>query len=286
MNYIQLNIELSPLEPWSDIFISTLADEGFDSFEETPKGFKAFVLKEQFDASVIDTLKEKYKKEVELKYTVEDLPDVNWNAQWESSFAPIEMGDWCVVKAPFHNIEKKYLYEIIIEPKMSFGTGHHQTTYLMMQEMKNIDWNNKRVLDMGSGTGILAILAEKMGAKDLVAIDIDEWAFENCIENIEKNNCKHIQVLKGDVTAIDNKGFDVVLANINRNILLNDMHIYVQSMRKGGLLLMSGFLLQDVEVLKEKIVSLGLVFDKLLTSEDESASPNFTGNWALIKCVK
>ena len=286
MTYIQLNIELKPTEPWSDILISALADEGFDSFEETPKGFKAFVLKEQFNLSVVDALKEQYKGEVELNYTVEDLPNVNWNAEWESSFSPIEMGDWCVIRAPFHNITKKYQFEIEIEPKMSFGTGHHQTTFLMMQEMKGIDWKNKRVLDMGSGTGILAILAEKMGASDIVAIDIDEWAYENCVENIERNNCSHITVLKGDVTAIDDKGFDVVLANINRNILLADMQAYVQSMHNGALLLMSGFLLQDVEVLKEKVTSLGLVFDKLLTSEDESASPNFTGNWALIKCIK
>lgn len=139
---------------------------------------------------------------------------------------------------------------------------------------------------MGSGTGILAILAEKMGAKDIVAIDIDEWAYENCIENLEKNNCHHIEVLKGDVNAIDNKGFDIILANINRNILLADMHAYKNALRENGLLFMSGFLLQDVEVLKEKIAALGLVFDKLVTSEDKSATPNFSGNWVLIKCKK
>jgi ribosomal protein L11 methyltransferase len=286
MEYKQINIALKPLEPWSDIFISALADEGYDSFEETPNGFKAFVQKDLFKEEVVSALKEQYQNEVELSYSVEDLPDVNWNANWESSFSPIEVGDWCVVKAPFHTIAKKFKYEIIIEPKMSFGTGHHQTTFLMMQEMKDIDWQNKRVLDMGSGTGILAILAEKMGTKDIVAIDIDEWAYENCVENLEKNNCSHIEVLKGDVTAIDNKGFDIILANINRNILLADMEAYVKSLRKNGLLFMSGFLLQDVEVLKEKIASLGLVFDKLVTSGEESASPNFSGNWVLIKCKK
>ncbi len=286
MIYIQINVLLKPLDPWSDIFISALADEGYDSFEETPNGFKAFVQKDLFKEEVVSSLKEQYQNEVELTYSVEDLPDVNWNANWESSFSPIEVGDWCVVKAPFHNITKKFKYEIIIEPKMSFGTGHHQTTFLMMQEMKDIDWQNKRVLDMGSGTGILAILAEKMGARDIVAIDIDEWAYENCVENLEKNNCTHIEVLKGDVTSIDNKGFDIILANINRNILLADMEEYVKSLSTNGLLIISGFLLQDVEVLKDKITSLGLVFAKLVTSREELASPNFSGSWVLIKCKK
>jgi len=286
MNYIQINILLKPLEPWSDILISALADEGYDSFEETPNGFKAFVQKDLFKEEVVSSLKEQYQNEVELTYSVEDLPDVNWNANWESSFSPIELGDWCVVKAPFHTITKKFKYEIIIEPKMSFGTGHHQTTQMMIELMEKIDFKGKTVLDMGSGTGILAILAKKMGAKDIVAIDIDEWAFENCVENLQKNDCAHIEVLKGDVNAIDNKGFDIILANINRNILLADMESYKNSLRENGLLFMSGFLLQDVEVLKEKIASLGLVFDKLVTSEDKAASPNFSGNWVLIKCKK
>ncbi len=284
--YIELKVQVSPVDPWAEIFIAALADAGYDSFEETPKGFNAFIEKDQYQKGVVEDFVQQHQNEVKISFVADDLPDTNWNANWESSFSPIEIGEWCVVRAPFHILHKKYQHEIIIEPKMSFGTGHHKTTYLVMQEMKNIDWHNKRVLDMGSGTGILAILAEKLKAKEMVAIDIDEWAYENCVENLEKNSCSKIEVLKGDASLIDNKGFDIVLANINRNILLEDMEKYTKAMLPGGILIMSGFLLQDVEVLKEKIASLGLLFDKVVTSGDDNSSENFSGNWALIKCFK
>ncbi len=278
MEYIEVRIALKPLAPWSDIFMSTLVELDYDTFEEFDKGFKAYIKKKDFKENVIQELLAEHSAEVEASYEYSVIPATNWNANWESSFQPIEIGTWCLVRAPFHQIDKKFEVEIVIEPKMSFGTGHHQTTMLMMEEMKSVEWKGKRVLDMGSGTGILAVLAEKLGATDIVAIDNDQWAFENCIENVERNNCHHITTLLGDAALIDNNGFAVVLANINRNILLADMQRYTAAMDSGAVLLLSGFLEQDIDVLKDKIASLGLIFDKMQS--------NSTGNFALIKCFK
>jgi ribosomal protein L11 methyltransferase len=277
MEYIELIVELQPVTPWCDIFMSAMVEKDYDTFEENEKGFKAYIKKKDFNEDYIRQLFAGY-SEVSVSYTSSVIPETNWNANWESSFQPIEIGEWCIIKAPFHNVEKKFEIEIIIEPKMSFGTGHHQTTMLMMEEMKNINWPDKRVLDMGSGTGILAILAEKLGARDIIAIDNDEWAYANCIENVERNNCKKITTVLGSASNIDDKGFDVILANINRNILMADLPAYTKALDSGGVLLMSGFLEQDVEVLKEKIAVLGLLFDTVIS--------NAAGNFALIRCFK
>ncbi|MCX6181819.1 MAG: 50S ribosomal protein L11 methyltransferase [Bacteroidetes bacterium] len=277
MEYVELIVELKPVSPWCNILMSAMVENDYDTFEENEKGFKAYIKKKDFNEAYLKQLFAEY-SDVSISYTSSIIPETNWNANWESSFQPIEIGSWCLVRAPFHNIEKAFEVEIVIEPKMSFGTGHHQTTMLMMEEMKNIDWKGKRVLDMGSGTGILAILAEKLGARDLIAIDNDEWAYANCIENVERNACEKITTILGTAANIDDKGFDVILANINRNILMADMPAYTKALDSGGVILFSGFLEQDVEVLKEKIAAVGLLFDKVIS--------NAAGNFALIKCFK
>ncbi|MFM7022674.1 MAG: 50S ribosomal protein L11 methyltransferase [Flavobacteriales bacterium] len=278
MEYIELTVELNPVHPWTEIFMSVMVEMDYDTFEENEKGFKAYIRKKDFDEEAIKLFFNAYQPDISITYNYTVVPETNWNATWESSFQPIELDNWCLVRAPFHKVDKKFEVEIIIEPKMSFGTGHHQTTMLMMEEMKSIDWHDKRVLDMGSGTGILAILAEKLGARDIVAIDNDEWAYENCIENVERNGCSKITTVLGDAAKIDDKGFDVILANINRNILLADLPAYTKALDSGGVLLMSGFLEQDVEILKQKIGAVGLVFVKV--------SSNAAGNFALIRCFK
>ena len=277
MEYVELIVELKPVAPWCDILMSAMVEQDYDTFEENEKGFKAYIKKKDFNEAYLQQLFGEY-SDVSISYTSSVIPETNWNANWESSFQPIEIGSWCLVRAPFHNIDRPFEVEIIIEPKMSFGTGHHQTTLLMMEEMKNIEWEGKRVLDMGSGTGILAILAEKLGAREMIAIDNDEWAYANCIENVERNGCVKISTVLGTASDIDDKGFDVILANINRNILMADLPAYTKALDSGGILLMSGFLEQDVEILKEKIATVGLLFDKVLS--------NAAGNFALIRCFK
>jgi ribosomal protein L11 methyltransferase len=260
MKYTEVTITLSKQEPFKDILIYSLGDEGpYDSFEVTPQGLKAYVPTEKFDTAFLEqTLDEIRQMDVECRYTVTDLPDKDYNEEWERQHQPVLVDGFCWVRAPFHPRRDDVKYEIEIEPKMSFGTAHHATTYLMLSLLENESVEGRRVLDMGSGTGVLAILAAKKGAAYVEAIDVDEWAFRNAQENFERNGVK-VNAMLGDASLLTaDKHFDLILANINRNILLRDMPAYSAVLNTGGTLLLSGFYEHDVEALQDKAETIGL----------------------------
>ncbi len=248
MDYIEITFQNSPEQ--NELLIALLSEE-YESFEETETGVKAYIPFTRFSEEKIKSLVEALKESGNISFTQALIKDQNWNALWESNFEPVFIDDLVYVRAPFHPEKPGIKYEIVIEPKMSFGTGHHSTTSLMMEEMLKMDLANETVLDMGCGSGILAILAAKMGAKNILAIDIEEWAFRNAFENCLRNQSQHIIVQKGDVNLIRGKAFDVILANINRNILLDDMDAYTVALRNEGHLLMSGFITDDLEKMLE-----------------------------------
>ena len=266
MNYIEYNIHVTGPEE-GEIVIAELSDMGFESFSDyLPDGFmpgagsiKCYIPANVEADSSNHTRIQNYLYNEGYPYARVEIQQQNWNAEWESQFEPIAIqGGTCYIRAPFHPVHSAP-YEIVIMPKMSFGTGHHATTYLMAEQMLALDFNGASVLDMGSGTGILSILAAMRGAVVVDAVDIDEWAYENCLENIQTNNVQTVVCpILGDVSAIHGKVYDIILANINRNILLNDMAQYTESLRKGGLLLVSGILDLDVDTLVGHARKLGL----------------------------
>jgi len=224
----------------NEILIAELNEIGFDAFEETNSELKAYVSKKEIENVDLESLSKKY----QVDYSINEMEEQNWNELWESNFSPICVDKFVGIRAAFHPPITTVEYEIVITPKMSFGTGHHATTYMMMQLMNKIDFKSKAVLDFGTGTGILAILAEKLGSQEIVAIDYDEWCIENSIENTANNNCKNITMLKGD-TAKSEKKFDIILANINKNIILSNLIHLTQSLKYKGTLLLSGLLDED-----------------------------------------
>lgn len=262
MKYTEVNITLSKTNPFRDLLVYSLGDEGpYDSFEDTPKGIKAYVPTEQFDElflqQTIDELKS-MDPTLTVDYTVVDLPDKDYNEEWERQHQPVLVEGFCWVRAPFHPHRDDVKYEIEIEPKMSFGTAHHATTYLMLSLLEQEDVDGRRALDMGSGTGVLAILAAKKGASYVEAIDVDEWAYRNALENFQRNGVQ-VNALLGDASLLTaDKHFDLILANINRNILLRDMGAYAAVLNPGGTLLLSGFYEHDVDALRDKAETLGL----------------------------
>lgn len=257
--YIEYHFTMFPLQPTSEILVAQLGELGFESFTETETGLKAYIQKKELNPSLIDDIQALNSLEFEISYKVVEIPQVNWNAEWEKNFNPIEVNGECALRAPFHppfNVK----YEIIIEPKMSFGTGHHETTFMMLQFILENDFKEKSVIDMGCGTAVLAILSEMKGAAKIDAVDIDEWCYENSIENIERNICKNISVYKGDASFFKEKKYEVIIANINRNILLQDMEIYFNGLEDNGTLYLSGFYNEDLELISETCNNLGLTF--------------------------
>ena len=260
MNYYELTVELSDFDGWNDIIVAYLADLEFESFHvETPL-VKAYIQQEAFDGEALQQLFDGINQEHEQiqSFELKLIPQQNWNAEWEAQFDPVFIGEDIRVVAPFHDLDDFSGIEIVIEPKMSFGTGHHQTTHLMCSSMMEMDFEGKRVLDMGSGTGVLAILAEKRGATDIIAIDIEEWSAENCRENALRNACQKITSIHGGVEEIPMEGFDFILANINKNVLKSQLETYVNRMNRDAKLLLSGFFVSDTEELKELALSLKL----------------------------
>ena len=253
-----------------------LADLPFESFEEEEGLLKAYIPQKEYKKEEVEAILKDFPYQ-ELIFTDELIKDENWNAEWEKNFNPIYIDDKCVVKAPFHNLDKIFPYEILINPQMSFGTGHHQTTYLILKEMFSMDFKDKAVLDMGCGTGILAILAEKLKATNILAIDIDDWSYRNTLENVALNNCTRIETKEGGAELLNkNETFSVILANINRNILLNDMKSYTSVLNHGGEILMSGFYVTDVPLIEEEAIKNGLVKDSVKEHE----------GWAMAKFIK
>lgn len=263
MDYQGLIFKISPLFPARDILTARLAEIGFESFVESEDGLEAYIPQSDYNKEEVLQIKELNSSEWSISFEEKSFEDQNWNATWEATFQAIEVGEFVRVRAPFHEEKQGFSHEVLIQPQMSFGTGHHQTTYLIMKNMADLDYKEKEVLDMGCGTGILAILAEKLGAKKIDAIDIDPWSFQNTQENIELNGSKEIQAILGGVEAIPDRKYDVIIANINRNILQAQLPRYAEAMKVGASLYLSGFFETDVPVLQEQAASLGIQMKKV-----------------------
>jgi ribosomal protein L11 methyltransferase len=261
--YIEYNFTFSPKEPISEILIAELGNVGFESFVETENGVTAYIQKTDWSAEILADVFVLNSDEFSIEYNQNEVPQTNWNAEWEKNFEPIQVDDLVSIRAPFHE-NPNLKYDIVIEPKMSFGTGHHETTHMMVQHLLQLDLENKKVLDMGCGTGILAIFAEMKGAKPLDAIDIDNWCYENSVENVTRNNCENISVYEGDAALLVDKKYDVIIANINRNILLMDIKVYTNCLQEGGILLLSGFYEQDIPVIDAEVIKYGLKLEKFI----------------------
>lgn len=261
--YIGYYFKVEPLQPAVEILIAELGYAGFESFVETDEGVTAYIQKDEWNSSILEDIHILNSNEFYITYTFEDIEQTNWNAEWEKNFNPIIVDDVCTVRAPFHE-KSNTIYDIVIEPKMSFGTGHHETTHMMIQHILKNDFTNKSVLDMGCGTGVLAILAEIKGANLIDAIDIDNWCYLNSIENIERNNCHHISIYEGDSSLLEGKNYDIIIANINRNILLKDIKTYASCLNKNGVLFLSGFYNNDIPIIDEECKKHMLKLDEKL----------------------
>jgi ribosomal protein L11 methyltransferase len=272
--YLAYHFTIEPKELGSEILIAELGEKAFESFVDSDFGIVAYVQKELWTETILADIEILGSPEFTISYTVEEIAQVNWNEEWEKNFEPIDVDHICHVRAPFHP-KTKAEYDIVIEPKMSFGTGHHETTHMMIQHLLETDVRGLRTLDMGCGTAILAILAEMKGAEPIDAIDIDNWCYLNSIENAERNNCKHIAVYEGDAALLKGKKYDVIIANINRNILLNDMQQYVDCLNPNGTLFLSGFYNEDFDAINESCTEKGLLFVKKLERN----------NWISLKYV-
>jgi ribosomal protein L11 methyltransferase len=262
MNYIELVVTVEPKEQGSDVLIAELAEIGFDSFVDADAGFSAYVKEENYSEEEVKAIFFNYSNFFKTTYSSKIIQQQNWNKEWESNFQPIDVDGKCYIRAPFHEAKKNFIYDIVIEPKMSFGTGHHYTTQLMIKKLMNLNVKNKSVLDMGCGTGVLAILASLMSANPITAIDIDDWSVENSIENLQKNAINNVVVHKGNAEILAEKLFHTILANINKNVLLADMSTYNQSLEKGGNLVLSGFFETDVNEISQKAIGLGLKLEE------------------------
>jgi ribosomal protein L11 methyltransferase len=269
MNYIEYTFQVNPKHPFTDILVAQLAEIGFESFCETDSGVQAYIEEAAHNNEIL--------KGVEIinnpngcviAFEQKIIPQQNWNALWESNFDPVKVGMECMVRAPFHEKHAGFKFDIVIDPKMSFGTGHHDTTMLMIEEVLKLKMEGKRVLDMGCGTSVLAILAAKMNAEKIVAIDNEEWAYKNAMENCATNHCQQILVIHGTAVNIPNNNFDYILANINKNVLLADMEHYYAHLSTDGRLLISGFFIHDIAQLKTHAESLGL---NLLTQVESNS---------------
>lgn len=233
-------------QEFAEILIAETAEAGFDTFMETMEGFEAFAEEDRYDAAMLEDIRLQYADACNPVFTLDRVEKENWNEQWEKSFEPVIVGDQCIVRAEFHKTEQQYPYEIVITPKMSFGTGHHATTWLMLHAQLGIDHSGMSVMDAGCGTAILAIMAYKRGAKWVDAFDIDEWSAVNGEENLRNNGCKDVNLRQGTIRSLSFEGvFDLILANINRNVLLADMDAFAGNLRRGGQLLLSGFYTSD-----------------------------------------
>ena len=278
MNFIQVNFSIEPFEEYlSDLLASELGDLGFDSFLPTFNGLEAYIPAELYSETKLNELLSSFIFEATIEYTAITVETINWNEEWERHyFEPIIIDDKCVIHSSFHKDIPILQYDIVIDPKMSFGTGHHETTSLMIAEILKMDVKGLNLLDMGCGTSVLAILAAMRGASKISAIDIDAWCVENSIENIALNQVESIDVKKGDAQLLKGQKFDVILANINRNILLNDIKIYADCLSAGGELYMSGFYKEDIELIEAEANRNKLKLDYFVEKN----------NWVVVKTTK
>lgn len=273
--YIGYYFTVTPLELGTEILLAQLGETAFESFVETETGLEAYVQKELWNDAILNDVAILNNTEFKITFEYKEIEQVNWNEAWETHFEPIDVDEICHVRAPFHP-KTAAQYDILIEPKMSFGTGHHETTHMMIQHLLATDVAGKKTLDMGCGTAILAILAEMKGAKPIDAIDIDNWCYLNSIENAERNNCTNISVYEGDAALLKNKKYDIIIANINRNILLNDMQTYANCLEKDGILFLSGFYTEDIAVIDTCCEAHNLKLENQLERN----------NWVALKYIK
>ena len=272
--YIAYDFNVSPKEPATEMLIAQLGYVGFESFVEQDHGVTAYIQKQEWNSKILDDVFLLHSNEFNITFEHNEIAQTNWNEEWEKNFNPIQVDDLVSIRAPFH-ANPLLQFDIVIEPKMSFGTGHHETTHMMVQHLLALDLDTKKVLDMGCGTGILAIFAEMKGAKPIDAIDIDSWCYENSLENIQRNNCNHITVYEGDASLLKEK-YDVIIANINRNILLSDMKTYTDCLNENGVLLLSGFYKEDIVIIEDEVNKHGLTFETMIQRN----------NWVALKYVK
>jgi len=278
MNYLEAIFLIEPYEEYiSDVLAEELGELGFESFVTTEESLAAYIPENKFDENKVKELLADFPFEASINYKLNQIESKNWNEEWEKHFfEPIVIGNECVIHSSFHQNVPKATYEIVIDPKMAFGTGHHETTSLVIGELLKMDLDGKKLLDMGCGTAVLAILASMRGAKDIVAIDIDTWCTENSLENLEVNRISNIDVKLGGAELLEGMHFDIVLANINRNILLADMEKYVDCLSSGGELYMSGFYKEDIPLIEAEANINGL---KMTDFKEKN-------NWVVVKMIK
>lgn len=278
MKYVQVDFNCIPNnEITTDVLANLLSEIDFESFISSETGISAFIPAPLFSTEKLQESLQNFPLEAQFSYTHNELEDKNWNEEWEKNyFEPIVIEDKCIIHSSFHKTKGAYAYSILIDPKMAFGTGHHQTTSLVLKEILAMNLNGKSLLDMGCGTAVLAILASMKGAAPITAIDIDEWAYRNAKENVALNNTDNIEVLLGGAEILGNQSFDVILANINRNILLQDIPSYASVLRNSGSLIMSGFYKEDIPVIREKCEKSGLSFSRFSELD----------NWVCVVCIK
>lgn len=278
MDYLEVTLKIEPRDPWTEIVMMEMGDAGYESFVETEEGIIAYaqLTAVSEENPFKDTLLENGTEEFTYSYEAKIIEQQNWNALWEADFHPVVVEEYLTILAPFHEKEGKTGMLVEILPKMSFGTGHHQTTWMMAKAMFELEKMPEHVLDMGTGTGVLAIIAEKLGAKNILAVDIEDWSVENTLENAERNACSHIEALCGDIDVIGDRSFGLILANINKNVLKAHMSNYSKMLSKEGILLLSGFFDSDVDELVTLAESYGLTKVKVFNKD----------NWAAIKLLK
>ncbi|RXG27588.1 50S ribosomal protein L11 methyltransferase [Leeuwenhoekiella marinoflava] len=273
--YSEYEFKVAPVNPGAEILIAELSQLDFESFDETEEGVKAYILSALDKEDLLEDIYLLKNPEFEISYAVKLIEPINWNEEWEKNFEPIEVDGICSVRAPFHP-KPDTEFDIVIEPKMSFGTGHHETTHLMIKHLLKIEIAGLRTLDMGCGTGILAILAALKGAKPVDAIDIDPWCYENTVENVSRNGVDFIKTYEGDSSILKGKQYDLIIANINRNILIDDIPTYAGCLNHEGILLLSGFYTQDIPAITNVCNQHGLNF--IMNFEKN--------NWVACKFVK
>jgi len=275
MQYIKVTISVP--EEFADILIAELSEIQYDSFATDGNQLDAYVAKEYFNENELKFVAEKYKDLFNSTYSFSDMEEKNWNEEWEKNFEPVRVADQCLIRASFHEPDPKIPLEVIINPKMSFGTGHHETTSMMVENQLALNHQDKKVMDAGSGTGILAIVAEKLGAKSVLAFDIEDWAYNNMLENVDLNNCNGIEVKQGTIETVEpGDEYDILLANINKNVLLQEMGLYAQKLKPKGKLLLSGFYNIDENDITNRAAEFNLIPEK----------STYKNNWACLVLSK
>ncbi|MGB3465272.1 MAG: 50S ribosomal protein L11 methyltransferase [Cyclobacteriaceae bacterium] len=274
MNYIEVYFQTGPVI--AEILLAELANYPYDTFEENEKGLKAYIPEKEYDESVVLSLTEQYGSLGEIAFETQLIPRENWNEKWEKNFHPIRVSDQILVRADFHEPDDKVPYEIVIAPKMSFGTGHHDTTAQMLRYQIDIDHEGKTVLDAGTGTGILAIMADKRKAGRIMANDIDDWCIDNSRENFTLNSCRDVDLRLGPIIVFNGEQADILIANINKNVLLKEIPAYADIVTNKGTLLLSGFYESDIPDLEEKLNAHGF----------QKVSHTVSNKWAAVRCIK